>query len=541
MSQIFNKRRRELIQFISGQASLLALSPMLSSPLWISACTHKNLDNSITGLKPTRKDDLVLAPGLHSHFIAKMGEPINPQGDVFGCYNDFTCFLPFGNRHSEGLLWVNHESLSPEMLHGKDSHQLKRNREEIIQEQKMVGGSILHIRQNQQGHWGRVIDSKYNRRLDATTPIPFQGGVHIIGAKSARGTLANCAGGLTPWGTFLTSEENYDNFYGEACITQGQRKVNFKPMNFGWHKHFPQPPEHYGWVVEVNPFTGAAKKLITLGRAPHEGARVARTRDQKRAVVYMGEDRPGGYLFKFVSTGLHLHEGTLYAADIENGRWLPLRYKDHKGLKKVFKDQLQVLTYAHQAAEIVGATPLDRPEDIEVHPQSQDIFIALTANPDKGNPYGSLLKISKQKDHDDLSFQAKNWIIGGQESGLACPDNLCFDKQGRLWVTCDVSESQMNTPTYRPFKNNGLFVIPTVGSKAGQAIQVASAPRDAELTGPWFSPDQRTLFLSVQHPGALTRKNISQPTSTWPDGPGQMPRSAVVALQGPLLDQLSDI
>ena len=167
-------------------------------------------------------------------------------------------------------------------------------------------------------------------------------------------------------------------------------------------------------------------------------------------------------------------------------------------------------------------------------------FVALTKNKKKGNYYGSLLKISEKGDHDSLQFKADTWVSGGLESGMACPDNLCFDAKGNLWMTTDISEKLIRNPEYKMFGNNGLFYIPLSGPSAGIPIQVASAPVDAELTGPWFSPDNKTLFLSVQHPGSGSRKNLKKPTSTWPDGPGQLPKPAVVAIQGPLFKKLID-
>lgn len=299
----------------------------------------------------------------------------------------------------------------------------------------------------------------------------------------------------------------------------------------------PSPPEHYGWVVEINPLTGEAEKQVLLGRAPHEGATVVTTKDG-RAVVYMGEDREGGFVYKFVSEGLNFKAGTLYAADTDKGRWLPLDIEKSPQLKENFQTQLEVLTYSHQAAEIVGATPQDRPEDIAVHPKTGDVFIALTKNSQTQNKYGSLLKIQESQDHDSIKFKANTWISGGLETGMACPDNLCFDKNGNLWVTTDMSEKDIGQGAYKNFGNNGLFFIAMSGPQAGEPILVATAPVDAELTGPWFTPDFQTLFLSVQHPGSSGRDNLLQPTSSWPDGPGNMPKPSVVAIQGPLFKQL---
>ncbi len=525
--------RRQFLRFVSSQTTLLGLSPLLLNSL--TGCTTTPENSEIKGIQPSFEDKLLLADGLQYKVLARWGDKINKNGETFGFNNDFTCYLPFAGKTNEGLLWVNHESVIPQFIHGKNSDQLTRSINEIIKEQEAVGGSILHVKKISD-EWAVQINSKYNRRVHGRTKIPFSHGTTIQGSKAAVGTLANCAGGLTPWGTFLTSEENYDGFYGEAKMVKGQRSVHtFEKFN--WWKQFPLPPEHYGWIVEIDPTTGAAEKQILLGRAPHEGATVAVTRDKKVA-VYMGEDREGGYIYKFVSTGMNFKDGTLYAADTKNGKWLALNIEKSPVLKNNFRNQLEVLTYAHQSAEIVGATPQDRPEDVAVHPQTGDIFITLTKNSQTGNLYGSLLKISEDKDHDSVTFSADTWISGGLQSGLACPDNLCFDKKGNLWVTVDMSEKDIGNKNYKQFGNNGLFYIPMSGKNAGVPIQVASAPVDAELTGPWFTPDYKTLFLSVQHPGSSGRNNLAHPTSTWPDGKGQMPKPAVVAIEGPLFDQL---
>lgn len=529
-------RRREFLQFVTAQSTLLSLSPLLSSfPL--ASCASRPSTQIGFGIKPSLSDELLLSQGLSYHIISQWGDVINPQQEVFGFNNDFNCYLPIENKTDEGLLWVNHESVIPEIIHNKQTKDLTRSREEIIKEQELVGGSIIHIKK-QNGKWALQKDSQYNRRLHGRTKIPFSHGFKIQGSTNGIGTLANCAGGITPWKTFLTSEENYDTFYGEATIKNGKRTIKYV-NKIDWHEKFPYPPEHYGWIVEIDPWTGVAQKQILLGRAPHEGATTINTKDG-RVVAYMGEDRPNGYIFKFVSTGQHFKEGTLYAADTINGRWLALDINKSEKLKKIFKTQLEVLTYSHQSAEIVGATPQDRPEDIQINPSTGDVVIAVTNNKNTGNYYGSLLKIAEKADYDSLEFQASTWISGGVETGIACPDNLCFDRKGNLWVTVDMDEKEIGQGPYSGFGNNGLFYVPLSGPSAGVPVQVASGPVDAELTGPWFSPDHKTLFLSVQHPGCRSSKDITKPTSHWPNGPGHLPRSAVVAIEGDLLNRLMD-
>ena len=531
------KSRRQFLKFMTGGPTSLVFRPWIFSGLFFGVgCKTSPTHRTFKGIAPSTKDQLLLAPSLKYNIIRRWGDPINQQGEVFGFNNDFTCFLPFNKK--EGLLWVNHESIIPEFVHGKNTEELSRSKDEILKEQELVGGSILHIKKTD-GKWTFQKNSKYNRRLHGRTPIPFSGHHKILGSRQALGTIANCAGGFTPWNTFLTSEENYHHFYGEAFIKNGKRYVETKKAfkRFQWYRHFPLPPEHYGWIVEVDPLTGKAQKQILLGRAPHEGATVVTTKNNQ-VVVYMGEDQIGGFIYKFVSRGLHFKKGDLYAADTVRGKWLPLDIHRSPILQKTFKSQLEVLTYAHQSAQALGATPQDRPEDIQVHKKTGNVFVVLTKNPRTNNKYGSILKMEEAEDHDSTEFKASTWISGGMDSGIACPDNLCFDGKDNLWVTVDVDEKKLGTKNYKKFGNNGLFFIPTRGPKAGQPIQMASAPRDAELTGPCFTPDYQTLFLSVQHPGSLSRKNMGKYTSDWPNGSGQMPRSAVVAIEGDLLKKM---
>lgn len=529
-----NISRRQFLNFIGQTSAISVISPSLIS---LSGCSSSpNEDPSFDGIPPSFDDKLTLADGMEYNIIAKWGDRLNQKGDIFGCHNDFNCFLPIDNKADEGLLWVNHESVIPEFVHNKETAKLSRSVSEIMAEQELVGGSILHIKKKE-NKWTLVKNSEYNRRLHGRSRIPFSHNYKIQGSHIAVGTIANCSGGITPWKTFLTSEENYDGFYGDIDFEKGKRTfIDVKKHR--WHKQFPLPPEHYGWVVEVDPWTGVAKKQVLLGRAPHEGATTVLTKD-KKAVVYMGEDRANGYIFKFISTGNHFEEGTLYAADTLRGKWLPLDINQSPQLKKHFNTQLEVLTYSHKAAKIVGATPQDRPEDIEIDPRTNNIFIALTKNADKNNFYGGILKIKESGDFNSLSFKSDIWLNGGLTSNFACPDNFTIDRKGNLWMTVDMSEKEVGKAHYKKFGNNGLFYIPLSGKGAGIPIQVASAPVDAEFSGPWFSPDNKTLFLSVQHPGSSARKNLKKQTSTWPDGEGKLPKSAVIAIQGSLIESLT--
>lgn len=531
-----NWDRRDFLKFM-GRSCAGALALSTFSPL-ISCSTFPSKKQSVLPFEPippSSEDQLILAAGFRHKILLSWGELINRRGEQFGFNNDFTAFFPFDPfKPDDGLFWVNHEYPHPIFISGYQSGDT-RTKSQIEAEQASLGGTMIRIRQNSAGRWEPVFNDFRNRRISALTPIPIASTRPIAGKKVAMGTLANCAGGVTPWRTVLSCEETYEDFYGERDFLNKRDRI-VPESAYGWHRFFFYPPEHYGWVVEVDPFTAKSKKLTALGRFGHEGANVALTAD-RRCVVYMGDDGIDRCLYKFVAARPGtLETGTLYTANIEKGIWIPLDIKKTAVLQKYFKDQTEVLTYAREASKIVGGTPLARPEDVEYDPVSKEVFVALTKDKTKGNYFGSLLRLI-EKDHDPsaIEFEAAVFLTGGES--FSCPDNMVFDRKGNLWLTGDMSEKEMGNPPYQKFKNNGLFFIPMNGPYAGGVFQVASAPVDAEFTGSSFSPDGKTLFISVQHPGERTQ-SLDQPTSHWPDGGNAIPRPSVVAISGPALEKI---
>ena len=536
--------RRSFISFI-GKASLgaIVVPPFLMSsgnspsPITGEKIAKETLERLkkvvLKSINPSEKDDLVLANGLHYHPIIKWGDPIN-KFDTFGFNNDFTCFIPLDDKNpKDGLLWVNHEYMNPLFVseYNYRNKNQKRTKEQVDKEMYQVGGSIVRIKE-ENGTWNVVENDPLNRRITAKTPMKINWDSPIKGATTVMGTLANCSGGITPWKTFLTCEENYDNFYGETIYDQNNKPQHKPSTYYKWEQFYTYPPEHYGWVVEINSKDGSSQKHIALGRFAHECCTLYELED-KRVVAYSGDDANDEHLYKFISsTPSSLKEGTLYVADTINGKWLALDWEQQPLLKQQFKNQTEVLIRAREASKLLGATPLNRPEDIEIDPISGNILISLTNNKPKKDFHGSILKIEETNGKfDALTFSASTYIAGGKETGFTCPDNLAFDLAGNLWITSDISGSSMNKKDnqYTAFKNNALYVIPRHGKDTGNVIRVASAPKDAELTGPWFSPDGKTLFLSVQHPGEQT-KDITNPTSTWPFDEDNIPKPAVVAI-----------
>ncbi|MDQ0859857.1 PhoX family phosphatase [Bacillus sp. V2I10] len=480
-------------------------------------------------IRPSTKDELILPKGYKYDIVATWGEDLG-NGEKFGYNNDFTCY--FGNNPNEGLLWVNHEyigHMSIFVTGYKEEPGTKRTAKQIAIEKYNLGGSVIHIRKGAAGNWSIVKGSKYNRRITGNTPInltgPAKGDAAVGGVTKVIGTFANCSGGKTLWNTVFSGEENY-----EGIVEDWSESPEVPPLN----------PTHYGWVVEVDPNdpTSIPKKHTMLGRFAHENA-VMTLGKTGRLVVYTGDDANDQCVYKFVSDGVYkpelgkqnghlLENGTLYVADMGSNKWIPLDLNKTPKLKDNYKTQGELLVNTREAAKLAGGTPLDRPEDIEIHPRDGSVFIAFTNNLKHGNYYGQIYRLVEgDNNHESTSFVYEIFVSGGPQSGFACPDNLMFDQSGNLWVCTDISSDKTNQGAYSPFKNNGLFMIPTEGPNRGKAIQFASAPVQAELTGTWLAPGGETLFMSVQHPGEES-KDVNNPTSRWPYG--DIPRPSVVAI-----------
>ncbi|MCS0669835.1 PhoX family phosphatase [Cytobacillus firmus] len=505
----------------------------------VEAASHLfGFQKKISGLNfkpidPTDKDDLVLPRGYKYDVVAAYGDVINKKGDTFGFNNDFTLYFPI-DKDKRGLLWVNHEYSSDLFVHGARPANGKYTAAQI---QKMLynqGGSIIEVYRDKEGTWKMDTDSKYARRITGLTPFqltgPAKGSKAVGGATNVQGTFANCSGGMTLWGTVLSAEENFESTSKDAGLNE----------------------THYGWIVEIDPFDPNFKprKHTALGRFNHENAAVGLTNDN-RVVVYMGDDKKDACVYKFISKNKYvksrgkanadlLEEGTLYVANMGSGKWVPLTIenvqkavKGNADLLKKFQTQADVAVHCHEAALLVGGTPTDRPEDVEISPFDKTVFIAHTNNDKHGNFHGHITRfIEEGDDLGALTFDFEIFAAGGKQSGFSAPDNLTFDSLGNLWTVTDMSSSKLNTGIYTHFANNGMFVIPTIGKNTGEAFQFASAPAEAELTGPSFTPNETTLFLSIQHPGEET-EDLNNLTSKWPHRKGDtMPRPGVVAITG---------
>lgn len=548
--------RRTFLQYLgTGAAALAAASAGLGSldGQANAATTADHMfgykTNKVSGyfepIEHSTEDQLILPKGFKYDVIAAYGDVINKKGDTFGFNNDFTVFFPLNGSNSRGLLWVNHEYTSELWVTGKK----KDGKFTAEQIQKLLynqGGSVIEVFEGPDGVWKMDVNSKYARRVTGMTPIaltgPAAGTAAVNGAKMVQGTFANCSGGMTLWNTLLSCEENFEYTARDAGLDE----------------------THYGWVVEVDPFDEKwqVRKHTALGRFHHENTAMGLTNDG-RVAVYMGDDKKDAGVYKFISNGKYdplmgrgnsklLEDGKLYVANMKKGQWIELtidaflaKINDEafkkpaaaslsvEDMKKLIKTQADVLAYAHEVAMVLGGTPTDRPEDIEISPFDNTLFVAHTNNDAHGNIHGHITRyFEKGSDLGAMEFDFEIFAAGGRQSGFSAPDNITFDSNGDVWTVTDMSGSSMNKGVFTEFMNNGVYVIPSIGPAKGQALQFASAPVDAELTGPWFTPDERALFLAVQHPGEQT-KDPAKPTSMWPHRPGDnQPRPAVVAITG---------
>ena len=542
--------RRQFMQF-TGAAAVVAAGHRLI-PAWFNAQAANVPAKPVSffdgpEIRPvgiSHADALTVPEGFVSEVLLKRGDVINPQGERYGEHNDYLVWLPRDEKTA--WLWCNHENANVPLMTGDWSKTLTREKAELYLVNQ--GGSLLRLERRADGSWRPVLPHAENFRVDGlSTKIrlsgPAAGTAWVKGAREAIGSNSNCGGGVTPWGTLCTAEENYQDIWGDEELKQKPSKI----ADF-----FPRPAEHYGYIVEVDPETRECIKHTALGRFAHENVAFTLAKDG-RLVGYLGDDRNGQCFYKFVSSGKYdpvagkanrrlLDEGTLYVADTEKGRWLPLDPEQDAKLRDAGFDRARVCVHTRTAARIAGGTALARPEDVEVHPVTGDVYVALTSwkpgKLDASSPAyfkdeaGAVARARESGgDAGALEFSWEVFVPGGRDTGLVWPDNLCFTEEHRLLVTTDFSVK--NKPdeggTQSVFGNNFLMLVPTLGPDAGKVKRLAVAPRGAEFCSPTLSPDKTELWVNVQHPGDdSSEKEI---TSHWPDGGDSLPRSAMVAIR----------
>ena len=544
-------------------------------------------------------ENLVVAAGYQAKPLIRWGDAVLPQAPsfnpadwnaeaqskTFGYNNDFLAFLPLDGRSDHGLLHVNHEYTNAHLMFAnttKKSSSETISEEQLRIEQQAHGFSTVEIKRDAAGEWQVIAGSRYAKRRTATTPMslsgPAAGHKRLQTAADASGrkvlgTVGNCAGGVTPWGTVLVAEENIDGYF--TGTPQGPEKANHtrytvaKKSYYGWHRmddrfdidKTPHEPNRFGWVVEYDPYDPEFEpvKRTALGRFKHESATCSLTHDG-RVVVYSGDDDYFEYIYRFVSRDQVnlvdraanknlLDHGTLSVAKFHDDgvlEWIPLIHGE-RGLtaENGFKTQADIVIEARRAGDRVGATKMDRPEGIAISPQDHSVYVALTRNPyrekmDKANPReenraGHIVRMEPPAmDHTAMKFAWHiHYLAGdpendsphyhgraGKNDWFGNPDNLAFHPSGSLWIATD---GMPKTYGY----GDGLYA--TNGMTPPKCF--LRAPKGAEVTGPCFTPDGKSLFISIQHPGEDKGSTFDSPSTRWPDFDENLPpRPSVIAI-----------
>ncbi|MUH95586.1 DUF839 domain-containing protein [Aliivibrio fischeri] len=576
----------------AGAGAFLALNPVAKA---IAGNMNSALLN-FEAIPTSTSDSIVLPKGYSWNTLMSWGDPIfanapqfNPNGKQdskaqalqFGDNTDGMSVFPLSSDRA--ILAVNNEYTNYEFLF---AHQGKNmTADDVAKAQAAVGVTIVEIvRKNDQ--WTMDSAGKANRRITANTEMEVTGpaaGHDLLKTKAdptgkkVLGTFNNCANGETPWGTYLTCEENFNDFFGSeqnTTLTPDDKRygIKVKQSEYQWHNFDdrfdvaknPNEPNRFGWVVEIDPNdpTSTPLKRTALGRFKHENAALVVNNDG-RVVVYLGDDERGEHLYKFVSKGKYqegnnranrnlLEEGILYVAKFAmkddklegEGQWLELTYGKN-GLTKEngFNSQAEVMIFARRAATQVGATTMDRPEWVAVHPDKKHVFCTLTNNKYRGvkegqdvdgvnpraeNHYGQIVRWEPTNgDHVSDTFQWDLYLIAGnptvhkdnlyagsdninKDNMFNSPDGIGFDKAGRLWIQTDGNYSNKGD-----FAGQGNNQMLCGDPNTGEVRRFLTGPIGCEITGLTFSEDQKTMFVGVQHPsGHFPQGGDSKPRST---------------------------
>jgi uncharacterized protein len=517
--------------------------------------------------------------------------------------------IPGEDPNRRGMLAINHEYTDQLLLFPDGIAPLPPEpmpKEKVRKSMASHGVSVVEIERNDKGSWS-VVPSTRARRITADTPVRISGPATSMVGTAARGTVNNCAAGHTPWQTYLTCEENFQGVFGTNDTTfqptdsqkvYGLDRFGFfykiddnKVSGYRWWDQDPRfdlsrpdnDSERFGYVVEIDPLdpTSVPVKRTALGRFRHENAELTVAPD-RRVVVYMGDDETNQYVYKFVSdsqwepnttqgTGVRvgdgiLDRGKLYAARFDadgSGKWLELAPGRNNIPAKQSKEDSQgfdaadICVRTREAAKIAGATPMDRPEWLSVHPTTREVYVSLTnnksrhatdaANPRANNVYGHIVRW--KEDNNDPTADGFRWqvfLFGGnpahedrayrsnaQGDFFACPDGLKFDPSGILWIQTDMSSSVMGKPGFAEIGHNMMLAA---DPSTGTTRRFLTGPRGCEITGMAMTSDRKTMFVNIQHPGEPA-DDLSDPAepmkvSQWPDGPdGGRPRSATVVIR----------
>ncbi|MFJ9585270.1 PhoX family protein [Streptomyces acidicola] len=571
---------------------------------------------------PNTADAVVIPEGYEQNVVIRWGDPIlrgapafdpenqtaKAQAGQFGYNNDFLALLPVPGERGRQLLVANHEYTDEVlMFRGYDAANPTREQVEIAWAAHGLGAVVVE-EDKRTGKLTAVSRHHLNRRVTVTTEFRLTGpaaGSDLLKTSAdptgtkVLGTLNNCAGGTTPWGTTLHGEENFNQYFANSSRPTDKRYgIGTGASERKWErfdKRFdlaqePNEAHRFGYVVEFDPYdpSSTPRKHTALGRFKHEGATVRLTTDG-RPVVYSGDDERFDYFYKFVGSKRMKHgssravrehnlslldEGTLYVAKLTgdspaieidgtgklpsdgefdgSGEWIPLATATAKGAVSHVDGMTaeEVFVFTRLAGDKVGATKMDRPEDIEPNPVTGKVYVVLTnnsnrgvgsnakadeANPRNANKHGHILELTERWNRpESTTFAWQLFLVAGdpndpatyfagfpkdQVSPISCPDNVAFDPHGNLWISTDGNALG---------SHDGLFGVATKGERRGELKQFLTVPNGAETCGP-IVQDRRVL-VAVQHPGEIDGASVENPKSAWPDGQGKIVRPAVVSV-----------
>ncbi|TIR23050.1 MAG: PhoX family phosphatase [Mesorhizobium sp.] len=613
--------------FLMGSLAVSAIAATVSPLALVAADEARAAEGSafkFDELEAGIDDKHHVAPGYDADVLLRWGDPLfadspdfdplnqsaEAQAKQFGYNNDYVGYIPIDGSAEHGLLVVNHEYTNPHLMFpgivsivekdGKKAAEVAPlSKQQVDVEMAAHGGTIVEIRK-ESGKWQVVRDGKLNRRIMSTTEMMLSGpaaghdrlktNADPSGAKVI-GTLNNCAGGVTPWGTYVMAEENIHGYFSGELPEGHKEAANYKRLGipegaYEWGAHYdrfnlakePNEPNRFGWIVEVdvNDPNSVPRKRTAMGRFKHEGAESIVARDG-RVVFYLGDDERFDYVYKFVTAGRFnphdraanmnlLDEGTLHVAKFaEDGsvEWMPIVFgQGPLTAENGFASQADVLIETRRAADLLGATKMDRPEDIQPNAGNGKVYVMLTnnskrkaeqvdaANPRASNAFGHIIEIVE--DGGDFAATKGKWEVllkcgdpsvadvGATFSTattahgwFGMPDNCAIDSAGRLWVATDGQGPKATGRT------DGLWAVDTEGAARATSKLFFRVPIGAEMCGPLFAPDDQTAFVAVQHPGdggedweAFGRPSYYEdPSTRWPDFKPDMPvRPSVVAI-----------
>ncbi|EHK52658.1 PhoX family protein [Allomesorhizobium alhagi] len=554
---------------------------------------------------PTATDSTVHVPDGYSwDVLIRWGDPLfsEAEGDfthetggsvamsdkVFGENTDGMELFVIGGAQ---VIAVNHEYTNNKVNLPKAAEGMPASAEDVRKLQNLHGIAVMEVRENASG-WEVVKDSSFNRRITHNTPMRIAGPAagHDLMKTAADptgteclGTFNNCGSGKTPWGTYLTCEENFNGYFGaigemptDEKIVAGYQRYGIEAEGrYGYEKfdarfdvsQTPNEPHRAGWIVEIDPSDASSMpvKRTALGRFKHENAACVLAPDG-RVVVYMGDDERGEFLYKWLSRDVYvpggdtstlLDEGMLYVAKFnedQTGTWLALTPE------ATDMSAAEIAIFTRTAASKVGATTMDRPEWVAVNPTTTEAYCCLTNNSRRGakNDDGS---IRTNAGGDEMTVNAVNpretneygqivrWRPAGENHASSIFEwdlyvmagNPSLHTEGPYAGSGNVNAGNMfNSPDGMIMDSTGLMWIQTDGDDSnegefagqgnnqmlvgdpvtGEIHRFLTGPVGCEVTGLCWSADRRTMFVGIQHPDA-----------PFPDGEGTLPRSSIIAIK----------